>query len=181
MSLATILPGPNLKSLQDDSMDLSQLKSLGEVAGIGGIAFGGVVLLVRPLSATIVGLPKDARTGTVKLIEVGCFAIGALGVVAWAIGSRSTVSTSGSESPAVISKENTTINYGASSTEQQSAATKPASGGAPPSGTVSTKGNQSPGVISGGNVQIQYSTNPSTTSSHPNDKIGTNPCQEREL
>jgi len=29
-------------------MDLSQLKSLGEIAGIGGIALGVVVLLVRP-------------------------------------------------------------------------------------------------------------------------------------
>jgi hypothetical protein len=95
------------------------------------VALRWEVLCVRPLIATIVGLPKDARTGTVKLIAVGCFAIGALGVLAWAIGSRSTVSTSGSESPAVISKENTTINYGASSAEQQSAATKPASGGAP--------------------------------------------------
>jgi hypothetical protein len=77
-------------------MDLSQLKSLGEVAGIGGIALGGVVLLVRPLIATIVGLPKNARTGTVKLIAVGLLCDwGARRVVAWAIGSWFTVSTSG--------------------------------------------------------------------------------------
>ena len=39
-------------------MDLSQLKSVGEIAGIGGIALGVVVLLVRPLIGTISGLPK---------------------------------------------------------------------------------------------------------------------------
>jgi hypothetical protein len=148
-------------------MDLSLLKSLGEIAGIGGIALGVVVLLVSPLIATIADLPQDARAGTVKWIAVGCFAIGALGIVAWTIGSRSTVSTSGSQSPAVISKENTTINYGASSVEQPSSPAKPSSGGATPSGTVGTKGNQSPGVISGGNVQIQYSTNPPPASQPP--------------
>jgi hypothetical protein len=145
-------------------MDLSQLKSLGEVAGIGGIALGAVVLLVRPLIATITGLPKNARAGTVKWIAVGCFAIGALGIVAWTIGARSSVATAGSQSPAVISNGNATINYGASSAEQPSAAAQPSSSGAAPSGTVSTKGNQSPGVISGGNVQIQYPTSPPAAS-----------------
>jgi hypothetical protein len=52
-------------------MDLSQLKFLGEIAGIGGIALGVVVLLIRPLIATIAGLPKDARAGPVKLIAIG--------------------------------------------------------------------------------------------------------------
>jgi hypothetical protein len=148
-------------------MDLSQLKSLGEVAGIGGIALGVVVLLVRPLIATITDLPQDARAGTVKWIAVGCFAIGALGVVAWTIGGRSTVTTSGSQSPAVISKENTTINYGESSAEPPSSPAKPSSSAVAPSGIVNTKGSQSPAVVSGGNVQIQYSTNPSTTPSPP--------------
>jgi uncharacterized membrane protein len=70
-------------------MDLSQLKSLGEVAGIGGIALGVVVLILRPLIAAIAGLPKDARAGPVKLIAIGCFVIGALGIAAWTIGNRS--------------------------------------------------------------------------------------------
>jgi hypothetical protein len=42
-------------------VDFSQLKSLGEIARIGGIALGGVVLALRPLITTIPGLPKDPR------------------------------------------------------------------------------------------------------------------------
>src|SRR4051794_22964633 len=113
-------------------MDLSQLKSLGEAAGIGGIALGVVVLLVRPLIGTIAGLPESARAGTVKWIAVGCFTIGALGIVAWTLGGRSSVSTSGGQSPAVISNGNASISYGASTAEEPSAATKPASGGPAP-------------------------------------------------
>ena len=61
-------------------MDLSQLKPLGEVAGIGGIALGVVVLVLRPLIRSIAGLPKDSRAGPVKLIAIGCFVIGGLGI-----------------------------------------------------------------------------------------------------
>src|ERR1700746_2688256 len=96
-------------------MDLSQLKSLGEIAGIGGIALGVVVLLVRPLIGTISGLPKDARSGPVKLIAVGCFVIGALGIAAWTISAQPKVpqvSTRGNQSPGVISGGDATINYG---------------------------------------------------------------------
>jgi hypothetical protein len=60
----------------------SNLKSLGEIAGIGGLALGVVMLLVRPLIAAIAGLPKDDRAGPVKLIAIGCFMIGALGIAA---------------------------------------------------------------------------------------------------
>jgi hypothetical protein len=148
-------------------MDLSQLKSLGEVAGIGGIALGVVVLLVRPLIGTIPGLPENARAGTVKWIAAGCFVIGALGIVAWTVGNRSSVATAGSQSPAVISNGSASISYGAPSAEQPSSPPKPSPSTAVPSGTVSTKGNQSPAVVSGGNVQIQYSTNPSATPSPP--------------
>ena len=148
-------------------MDLSQLKSLGEVAGIGGISLGVVVLLVRPLIATVAGLPQDARAGTVKWIATGCFAIGALGIVAWTVGNRSSVATAGSQSPAVISNGSASISYGAPSAEQPSSPPKPSSSTAATSGIVNTKGSQSPAVVSGGNVRIQYSTNPSTTPSPP--------------
>jgi hypothetical protein len=119
-------------------MDLSQLKSLGEIAGIGGIALGVVVLLVRPLIATIAGLPKDARAGPVKLIAVGCFVIGALGIAAWTFSVQSKgpqVPTSSTQSAGAISNN------------------------------VETKGKNSPAVNAGsGNVSIQYTETPPPSS-----------------
>src|SRR5262245_13047069 len=99
MSSATVLCRASRRNRRGDAMDLSQLKSLGEVAGIGGIALGGVVLLVHRLIGTIAGLPKEARAGTAKWIAAGCFVIGALGIAAWAVGGRPSVSTSGNQSP----------------------------------------------------------------------------------
>jgi hypothetical protein len=145
-------------------MDLSQLKSLGEIAGIGGIALGVVVLVLRPLIATIAGLPKDARAGPVKLIAVGCFVIGALGIAAWTIGNRSSgpqVSTHGVQSPGVISGGDATVTYGASPAAQPASSPgNPPTGlpptGLPPTGNVRTEGNQSPGIISGGKAGTEY-------------------------
>lgn len=140
-------------------MDLSQLKSLGEIAGIGGIALGVVVLLVRPLIATIAGLPKDARAGPVKLIAIGCFAIGALGIAAWTIGSQSPgqqVSTQGSQSPGIVSGGNATVSYGAVPTAQPGSPPADKPNQPAPTGTVRTEGNQSPGVIAGGKVGVEY-------------------------
>lgn len=144
-------------------MDLSQLKSLGEIAGIGGIALGVVVLLVRPLIATIAGLPKDARAGPVKLIAIGCFAIGALGIAAWTIGSQSggrQVSTRGAQSPGVISGGDATISYGTSPAIQRSSPPPDAPGLLAPSGTVHTEGDQSPGIVAGGRVGVEYGPAP---------------------
>jgi hypothetical protein len=141
-------------------MDLSQLKSLGEIAGIGGIALGVVVLLVRPLIASIAGLPKGARAGPVKLIAIGCFAIGVLGIAAWTISSRSNgrqVTTHGAASPGVVSNEDVTINYGATPAAQSGS---PAPKLPAPSGTVDTKGDQSPGIITGNKVGIDYAPTP---------------------
>ena len=152
-------------------MDLSQLKSLGEIAGIGGLALGVLVLLVWPLIASIAGLPKDARAGPVKLIAIGCFAIGALGIAAWTIGSQSPgqqVSTQGSQSPGIISGGSATVSYGAVPTAQPGSADK--TNQAAPSGTVRTEGNQSPGVIAGGKVGVEYAPTPPATQSPPEAK-----------
>ena len=152
-------------------MDLSQLKSLGEIAGIGGLALGVLVLLVRPLIASIAGLPKDARAGPVKLIAIGCFAIGALGIAAWTIGSQSPgqqVSTQGSQSPGIISGGSATVSYGTVPTAQPGSADK--TNQAAPSGTVRTEGNQSPGVIAGGKVGVEYAPTPPATRSPPEAK-----------
>jgi len=70
-------------------MDLSSLASLGKFAGIGGIAIGAMVLLVRQLvdKAT---KAKPEQLALFRLIAIGAFAIGALGIVAWAIGGGGT-------------------------------------------------------------------------------------------
>ncbi|HMD64779.1 MAG TPA: hypothetical protein VKF83_12520 [Stellaceae bacterium] len=149
-------------------MDLSQLKFLGEIAGIGGIALGVVVLVLRPLIGTIAGLPKDARASPVKLIAIGCFVIGALGIAAWTIGSQSSgsqVSTRGAQSPGVISGGDATINYGASPQTHTGSPPANTPNGSAPSGTVRTEGNQSPGLISGGKVGVEYSPVPPAGSS----------------
>jgi hypothetical protein len=140
-------------------MDLSQLKSLGEIAGIGGIALGVVVLLGRPLIASIAGLPKEARAGTVRLIAIGCFAIGVLGIAAWTISSQSggqQVTTRGTQSPGIISGGDATINYGASPATQPGPPPAAAPSSPAPSGTVRTEGGQSPGIIAGGKVGIEF-------------------------
>jgi len=144
-------------------MDLSQLKSLGEIAGIGGIALGVVVLLVRPLIAAIAGLPKDARAGPVRLIAIGCFAIGALGIAAWTIGGQSNgrqVSTRGGQSPGVISGGDATVSYGTSPAAQPGSPPADAPKLPAPSGTVHTEGNQSPGIVAGGKVGVEYAPTP---------------------
>jgi hypothetical protein len=151
-------------------MELSQIKSLGEIAGIGGIALGVVVLLIRPLIAAIAGLPKDARAGPVKLIAIGCFVIGALGIATWTISSRPEsreVSTRGAQSPGVISGGDASINYGGSPGAQTGAPPADSPTGSAPSGTVRTEGDQSSGVLSGGKVGIEYSPASPAQSSPP--------------
>jgi hypothetical protein len=71
------------------------------------------------------------------------------------------VSTSGSQSPGVISGGDTSISFGAPPAAPSSGAAIPSAPTGPtPSGTVRTEGNQSPGVISRGNTGIQYAPSP---------------------
>jgi hypothetical protein len=65
-------------------------------------------------------------------------------------------STLGEQSPAVINKGDSTINYGGAAPAPASAPRPPTSDSAPATGSVRTKGDQSPAVNSGGNVGIQY-------------------------
>ena len=73
-------------------MDLSSLASLGKLAGMGGIAIGAVVLLVRPLIDKA-GKAKPEQLALFRLIAIGAFAIGVLGIVAWAMGTGGGSST----------------------------------------------------------------------------------------
>lgn len=66
-------------------MDLSSLAALGKVAGLGGIAIGAVVLLVRPLIDRTSSIPAAQRAPLLRLVALGAFGIGALGIIAWLI------------------------------------------------------------------------------------------------
>jgi hypothetical protein len=66
-------------------MDLSSLAELGKVAGLGGIALGVVVLLVRPVIDRTSGVPAAQRGPLLRFVAMGAFGIGALGIVAWLV------------------------------------------------------------------------------------------------
>ena len=80
---------------REQAVDLSSLASLGEIAGLGGIALGVVVLLVRPMIDRVSAVPVAERGPTLRLLAMGAFGIGALGIVAWLIGGVSGDSTTG--------------------------------------------------------------------------------------
>jgi hypothetical protein len=84
-------------------VNLSQLAGLGKVAGIGGIALGVVVLLLRPVIEQSATLPPATRGWLLLTIAVGALALGALGIVLWVLGNRSAAQiarTEGDASPA---------------------------------------------------------------------------------
>jgi hypothetical protein len=66
-------------------MDLSSLATLGKVAGVGGIAIGAVVLLVRSLISGASSVPAAQRASLLRLVAFCAFGIGALGIIAWLI------------------------------------------------------------------------------------------------
>jgi hypothetical protein len=66
-------------------MDLSSLASLGKVAGLGGIAVGVVVLLIRPIIDRASAVPPAERAPMLRFLSMGAFGIGALGILAWLI------------------------------------------------------------------------------------------------
>ena len=145
-------------------MGLSLLKSLGQVAGIGGIALGVIVIVFPGLIRTIAGVPKEARASLVKRIATGCFVIAGFGIAAWVVGgwlSSPQVSTRGPQSPGVISGGDATVTYGASPSAQPASPPGNPPSGLPPTGTVHTEGNQSPGIISGGKAGVEYPPTPS--------------------
>jgi hypothetical protein len=152
-------------------MDLPQLKQLGEVAGIGGIALGAITILMRNLIGSIAGIPKQDRARVVTFIAAGCFAIGALGIAAWAFGNQPpqpTASTIGGQSPAIVSKGDASVSYGTPAVSPQSPPTTPA---VPEKtslgGTANTQGSQSPAIAGAGNVTVQYGSPPPTAAPSP--------------
>jgi hypothetical protein len=66
-------------------MDLSSLAELGKVAGVAGIAIGMIVLIARPMIEGAKDLPRAERAPIFRLVGIGAFAIGSLGIAAWLI------------------------------------------------------------------------------------------------
>jgi hypothetical protein len=66
-------------------MDFSSLAALGKVAGLGGIALGVVVVLVKPVIDRASGVPAAQRGPLLRFVAMGAFGIGALGIVAWLV------------------------------------------------------------------------------------------------
>ena len=134
-------------------MDLSQLKFLGEVAGIGGLAIGVVLLLGRPLIDKLGILPPAQRGPVVRLIAGGAFGIGVLGIGAWLIASMTggpAATTAGNQSPAIIGGGNVSVGAPAPTP----AATPAAPSALPTTGSAKTQSDQSPAIIGGGNVTV---------------------------
>lgn len=71
-------------------MELKTLAGLGKVAGIGGIALGVLLLLLRDVLASkvLAGLPPEQALQLLWAIVIGAFVIGALGIVAWMLAQR---------------------------------------------------------------------------------------------
>jgi hypothetical protein len=145
-------------------LDLAPLETLGKTAGIGGIAVGAVVLIIRGIIDKTSSVPAKQRASTLRLLAMGAFGIGALGILAWVGTSISTgphASTRGHDSPAVIGGKNVTIG--------PPNVTGPSVPGPetdlPPNATANTTGNRSPAIISGGDVTVSPpSKSPSTNS-----------------
>ena len=106
-------------------MDLSSLASLGKVAGVAGIAIGMIVLLVRPIIDGATTLPRAERGPTLRLIAIGAFVIGALGIVAWLVASIPGGST-------VISGDCSVASSGSATGNTVNCGTVPAGSGAKP-------------------------------------------------
>ena len=131
-------------------MDLSSLASLGKVAGLGGIALGVVVLLVRPVIDRMSHVPAAQRGPLLRFIATGAFGIGALGIVAWLmsgllVGGNVTVTAGQSGVAAGRNVSGNTITIGTPPVSTQAPEAKPVEHEA--SGTTVTAG---PGGLAAG-------------------------------
>jgi hypothetical protein len=79
-------------------MDLSSLAEVGKVAGVTGVAIGMIVLLVRPIIEGAKELPRSERAPMFRMIAIGAFTVGGLGILAWLIATVTGVPSGGSGS-----------------------------------------------------------------------------------
>ena len=91
--------------------DADLLTSLGEIAGIGGIALGVALYLLRDVIANALKVKSPEGHRTLRLCAGLAFAIGVVGIAGWVISevsqggrdasAQSGASTSGPQSPIV--------------------------------------------------------------------------------
>jgi len=142
-------------------LDLPQLELLGKVAGIGGIAIGAVVVIIRAVLDKTSSVPTKQRASMLRLLAIGAFGVGALGIMAWVANGWSSgqkASTRGNDSPAIIGGGNVTI--GPANSTAPSAPTPQI--GVTPNAAAKTEGDRSPAIISGGNATVSMPTDSST-------------------
>jgi hypothetical protein len=135
-------------------LDLPQLELLGKVAGIGGIAIGALVLIIRGVVDKTSSVPARQRASMLRLVAIGAFGVGALGIVAWAANGQK-ATTHGNDSPAIIGGGNVAIG---SANSTGSSAPTAQTGVTPPNATARTEGDRSPAIISGGNATVSTTT-----------------------
>lgn len=143
-------------------MDLPQLELLGKVAGIGGIAIGAVVIIIRGIVDKTSSLPARQRAAMLRLLAIGAFGFGVLGIMAWVAGGWSggqKASTRGNDSPAIIGGGNVTIGPANSA---GSAASTPRAAATPTNATAKTAGDRSPAIVSGGDATVSMPTESAT-------------------
>lgn len=143
---------------------LAQLGNLGKIAGIGGIAVGFLALVVPSLISTIPGLPPEQQAGALGLIAIGCFGIGALGLVVWlasGLAKRRSVSTSGDQSPGIISESGVEVTYRHSPDDRTGGVPKASAKAANlPKASATTESSESPAIIAGGSAGVRYASDP---------------------
>jgi hypothetical protein len=146
---------------EEVALDLSQLEPLGKVAGIGGIAIGAAVLLIRGVIDKTSSVPAKHRASMLRLLAIGAFGVGVLGIIAWVVNGWSGgqhAATRGNDSPAIISGGNVTIGPAGAA-----GPTGPApQNGLAPNATAKTEGDRSPAIVSGGNATVSMPNNAST-------------------
>src|SRR5262249_45559089 len=122
------------------------------------------VLLIWAIINKTSAVPTQQRAPTLRLLALGAFGVGVLGIVAWLVNGWSggqRASTRGNDSPAVIGGGNVTIG-------PASALVPPVprpQGGAPPNAAAQTGGDRSPAIVSGGDAVVAT----------PNDSLAARP------
>ena len=103
------------------------LVALGKIAGIGGIAIGMIVILGRLLIQRSASLPAKERAPMLRLMAIGAFAIGGLGIVAWTLGNSSGVHVTGAPGSVTAGGNATgnTVNFGSAASSPAASPVKP--------------------------------------------------------
>src|SRR5688572_18728639 len=94
----------------DAAMDLA---TLGQIAGIAGIAIGAVVLIFRSLmEKSLSGMSARDRARVVTTIALCAFGIGIAGIAAWTFAGTqggTSIVTHGGQSPAAVGGRDVTV------------------------------------------------------------------------